>query len=170
MLSSRQLASMRSVDIDACASPDLVDISRLHVNRNLPVHERIKQFVSDVGNPYLFIAYRAMLALPATLICHHKFNAIDVHVRRCLHNCPFSHLTQSNLTLVTIIALLKPNMLSKPYSILCSQLLYVVKDQQKRAFNLLHQPLLRNNAHKVGYLMDIQFFVNNLHVHSYRVN
>ena len=54
MLSPRQLASMRSVDIKACAPPDLVDISRLHVNRNLPVHERIKQFVSDVGNPYLF--------------------------------------------------------------------------------------------------------------------
>jgi len=54
MLSPRQLAAMRSVDINTCASPDLVDISRLHVNHNLPVHERLKQFVSDVGNPYLF--------------------------------------------------------------------------------------------------------------------
>jgi len=54
MLSSRQLASMRSVDIEACAPRDLADISKLHVNRNLPIYERIKQFVSDVGNPYLF--------------------------------------------------------------------------------------------------------------------
>jgi len=54
MLSSRELASMRSIDVKTCASPDLVDISRLHVNRNLPVYERIKQFVFDVGNPYLF--------------------------------------------------------------------------------------------------------------------
>jgi len=54
MLSPRQLASMRSADIQACATPDLTDISKLYVNRNLPVHERMKQFVSDVGNPYLF--------------------------------------------------------------------------------------------------------------------
>ena len=54
MLSPRQLASMRSVDIQTCASPDLVDISRLHVDHDLPVDERIEQFVSDVGNPYLF--------------------------------------------------------------------------------------------------------------------
>ena len=54
MLSPCQLASMRSVDIKTCDSPDLVDISKLHVNHDLPVNERIKQFVSDVGNPYLF--------------------------------------------------------------------------------------------------------------------
>ena len=54
MLSPRQLASMRSVDIKTFVLPDLIDISRLQVNHSLPVYERINQFVSDVGNPYLF--------------------------------------------------------------------------------------------------------------------
>lgn len=54
MLSSQELASMRCADIEHCVLPDLIDISNLQVNHNLSVNERITQFISDVGNPYLF--------------------------------------------------------------------------------------------------------------------
>ena len=48
------LERCRHADIMACDPDALVDLQEVHIDTNLPVRERMRGFVQQVGNPYLF--------------------------------------------------------------------------------------------------------------------
>ena len=53
---SRQtdLNGLKHIDIEQCEPDQLVDLRSVSVDKSLPVPERIRSFVDQVKNPYLF--------------------------------------------------------------------------------------------------------------------
>ena len=48
------LEEMRNVDIRTVSRDDLVDIRDVHIDPDQPKEERIRQFISQIKNPYCF--------------------------------------------------------------------------------------------------------------------
>ena len=49
-----ELQRMRDVDIKSVDVDTLVDLQSVQVKKNLPVPERVADFISQIGNPYCF--------------------------------------------------------------------------------------------------------------------
>ncbi|PWT29479.1 hypothetical protein CPT75_17535 [Butyrivibrio fibrisolvens] len=45
---------MKAVDVRTTSRDELVDIHDVYIDRTLPKVERIKDFISQIKNPYLF--------------------------------------------------------------------------------------------------------------------
>lgn len=45
---------MKNVDVRTVKREDLVDVTQIHVDENLPKEERVREFVRQVKNPYCF--------------------------------------------------------------------------------------------------------------------
>lgn len=45
---------MKNVDVKTVDRESLVDISRVHVNSQMPREQRLADFVSQIGNPYCY--------------------------------------------------------------------------------------------------------------------
>ncbi len=41
-------------EISACSKDSLTDLSRIEIDKGLPLIERIRHYIYQVGNPYLF--------------------------------------------------------------------------------------------------------------------
>ena len=51
----QNIATMRDVDIRTVDKTSLVDLKDVHVNENLLGHERLLDYVRQIGNPYCYI-------------------------------------------------------------------------------------------------------------------
>ena len=49
-----QLNYLKNTDIEQCDPDQLVDLRSVSVDKSLPVPERMRSFVDQVKNPYLF--------------------------------------------------------------------------------------------------------------------
>lgn len=54
MVSTVQLAQMANTDINQVDRKDLVDIRTVTVNKELPLGERICDYIKQIKNPYCF--------------------------------------------------------------------------------------------------------------------
>ena len=48
------LEEMKSVDLRTVNREELVDIRDVHIDRSLPIEERVRSFVEQTKNPYCF--------------------------------------------------------------------------------------------------------------------
>ena len=53
--------AMKDVDIHTVNPEDLVDINDVEINRDLPIEERILDFVKQIRNPYLYRCGKAVV-------------------------------------------------------------------------------------------------------------
>ncbi|MDR2514292.1 MAG: hypothetical protein LBD02_03675 [Christensenellaceae bacterium] len=54
MFSSNDLAALSLVDIESVDKRTLVDITKFHIDPNIPLADRMKQYMADIRNPYCF--------------------------------------------------------------------------------------------------------------------
>ena len=54
-MTREELEKLKNVDIRSADSSSLVDISTVKVDMSLPVVERVKAYLQQIGNPYCFI-------------------------------------------------------------------------------------------------------------------
>lgn len=50
----KEIEALKNVDVRTADRDGLVDIRELDVRRDIPVEQRIREFVKQVGNPYCF--------------------------------------------------------------------------------------------------------------------
>lgn len=50
----KEMEALKNVDVRTVDRERLVDIREVDVSRDIPVEERIREFVRQVGNPYCF--------------------------------------------------------------------------------------------------------------------
>jgi hypothetical protein len=48
------ISALRNVDIRTVDRASLIDLKDVPINRNLPRHERLADFVRRIGNPYCY--------------------------------------------------------------------------------------------------------------------
>ncbi len=48
------MEKFKTIDLEGVNIDDLVDIEDIKINTNLSIEERKKQFIEQVGNPYIF--------------------------------------------------------------------------------------------------------------------
>ena len=51
----KELEEMANTDIRAVKPKELKDISEVRIDQKLPVNQRIKSFLSQVDNPYIYL-------------------------------------------------------------------------------------------------------------------
>ena len=49
-----ELNCLKNADIKQCEPDQLVDLKSVSIDKNLPVSERMRSFVKQIKNPYLF--------------------------------------------------------------------------------------------------------------------
>lgn len=54
IISSEELEEMRAVDIRTVNPDRLVDIDAIRLRDDLPLEERIQDYIRQIGNPYCF--------------------------------------------------------------------------------------------------------------------
>ena len=50
----KELEEMQQVKVNEINPDELIDINEIQIDSELPKHERIKEFISAMGNPYIF--------------------------------------------------------------------------------------------------------------------
>ena len=50
----KELEEMQQVQVKEINAKELIDISEIQIDTELLKHERIKKFISAMGNPYIF--------------------------------------------------------------------------------------------------------------------
>ena len=53
-MSDRQIQELKNVDINSINRDELVDITQIEIRNDIPVEERIQDFICKVKNPYCF--------------------------------------------------------------------------------------------------------------------
>lgn len=61
-----KLAEMRSVDIRTVDPDTLVDIKDVHINKDLPPYERVRDYIRQVKNPYCYKSHGVIVKLNFT--------------------------------------------------------------------------------------------------------
>lgn len=54
MFDTHELNRCRAADFSSCDTASLVDLRNIRIDADKPVPERVKDFMNQVGNPYLF--------------------------------------------------------------------------------------------------------------------
>ena len=49
-----ELERLKNMDIEQCEPDQLVDLRSVSIDKNLPAPERMRSFVKQIKNPYLF--------------------------------------------------------------------------------------------------------------------
>ena len=49
-----ELNGLKKIDIEQCKADQLVDLRSVSIDKSLPVPERMRSFVKQIKNPYLF--------------------------------------------------------------------------------------------------------------------
>ena len=60
---SEQLKEMAQVDISTVDPSELVDIESVKIKKELPVSERIKDYVSQIKNPYCYVSHGVIVKI-----------------------------------------------------------------------------------------------------------
>lgn len=63
MLDLATLKQMKEVDINTIDPDTVVDVSEIYIDTNLPVPERIAEYVRQVGNPYFIKVGKVIVKL-----------------------------------------------------------------------------------------------------------
>ena len=51
----KKLSLLQKIDITAVSKKDLVDISDIVINKELPPEERVRDYIKQIKNPYCYI-------------------------------------------------------------------------------------------------------------------
>ncbi len=62
-LSSEQLAELAQVDIRTVGPSNLVDIKDIVIKTDLPVQERVHDYIRQIKNPYCYISHGVVVKL-----------------------------------------------------------------------------------------------------------
>lgn len=54
MLSIEDLQVMKTFNVFSCHESELIDISKINIDKSQPIEYRINRYFEDVKNPYLF--------------------------------------------------------------------------------------------------------------------
>lgn len=60
---SEQLKEMAQIDISTVDPSGLVDIESVKIKKELPVSERIKDYVSQIKNPYCYVSHGVIVKI-----------------------------------------------------------------------------------------------------------
>ena len=60
---SEELKRMAAVDIRTVNPEELVDIESVKINQELPVEERVKDYVRQIKNPYCYISHGTIVKI-----------------------------------------------------------------------------------------------------------
>ena len=72
------LEEMKAVDVRTVDRDSLVDIRTVHVDRSLPLEERVRSFVEQIKNPYCFKC--------GDVVVKTSFSDTDLTLEDCLEN------------------------------------------------------------------------------------
>lgn len=61
-----KLAMMKNVDIKTVKKEDLVDINTVKINTDLPVKERIEDYIRQIKNPYCYLDHGVVVKVNFT--------------------------------------------------------------------------------------------------------
>ena len=60
---SEQLKEMARIDISTVDPSELVDIESVKIKKELPVSKRIKDYVSQIKNPYCYVSHGVIVKI-----------------------------------------------------------------------------------------------------------
>lgn len=63
---SERLKEMAEVNIRDVSPDELVDIENVHVNTELPVEERVLDYIRQIKNPYCYISHGVIVKISFT--------------------------------------------------------------------------------------------------------
>lgn len=61
-----ELTRMKNVDIKKVKKEDLVDIGTVTVNKELPVKERVEDYIRQINNPYCYVDHGIIVKISFT--------------------------------------------------------------------------------------------------------
>ena len=62
-MTREELEKLKNVDIKTVKKEDLVDISTVKINTDLPVKERVEDFIRQIKNPYCYLDHGVIVKL-----------------------------------------------------------------------------------------------------------
>ena len=62
-MTKKELEKLKNVDIKTVKKEDLVDISTVKINTNLPVKERVEDYIRQIKNPYCYLDHGVIVKL-----------------------------------------------------------------------------------------------------------
>ena len=62
-ISSAELRKMAAVDIRTVDPDELVDIENVKINQELPVKERVTDYIRQIRNPYCYISHGVVVKI-----------------------------------------------------------------------------------------------------------
>mgnify|MGYP000522656980 CR=1 FL=1 len=65
-MTREELEKLKNVDIKTVKKEDLVDISTVKINTDLPVKERVEDFIRQIKNPYCYLDHGVVVKVNFT--------------------------------------------------------------------------------------------------------
>ena len=65
-MTREELEKMKNVDIKTVRKEDLVDISTVKINSDLPIKERVEDFIRQIKNPYCYLDHGVIIKVNFT--------------------------------------------------------------------------------------------------------
>ena len=62
-MTREELEKLKNVDIKTVKKEDLVDISTVKINTDLPVKERVEDFIRQIKNPYCYLDHGVVVKI-----------------------------------------------------------------------------------------------------------
>ena len=62
-MTREELEKLKNVDIKTVRKEDLVDISTVKINTDLPVKERVEDFIRQIKNPYCYLDHGVVVKI-----------------------------------------------------------------------------------------------------------
>ena len=62
-MTREELEKLKNVDIMTVKKEDLVDISTVKINTDLPVKERVEDYIRQIKNPYCYLDHGVVVKL-----------------------------------------------------------------------------------------------------------
>lgn len=62
-MTKNELDKLKNVDIKTVKKEDLVDISTVKINADLPVKERVEDYIRQIKNPYCYLDHGVIVKL-----------------------------------------------------------------------------------------------------------
>ena len=62
-MTREELEKLKNVDIKTVKKEDLIDISTVKINTDLPVKERVEDFIRQIKNPYCYLDHGVIVKI-----------------------------------------------------------------------------------------------------------
>ena len=62
-MTKKELNKLKNVDIKTVKKEDLVDISTVKINTDLPVKERVEDYIRRIKNPYCYVNHGIIIKI-----------------------------------------------------------------------------------------------------------